>query len=141
MFCYFCKWVTDHGNHYLVKKKSKPIYLYRTKGTYCGYMGHYQKKNFDDSLNECSAQSAQIGSIIGYSSQSTTSPSKGVVKFFCLIVPHPCSHNMYLCLDIFFDQVLVAMTCEVLGKLGESSPFLRLYTISCDYFISRTQLF
>ena len=43
-------WCTAHGNQYLVKKKSKQIYLYRTKGTYCGYMGDCQTKKFDDSF-------------------------------------------------------------------------------------------
>ena len=28
------------------KKKSEQIYLYRTKGTYCGYMGDCQTKKF-----------------------------------------------------------------------------------------------
>ena len=34
---------TADGNDYLGQKKSKEIYLYRTKGTYCGYMGMLRK--------------------------------------------------------------------------------------------------
>ena len=32
------------------KKKSKQIYLYRTKGTYCGYMGDCKKIQYQHSF-------------------------------------------------------------------------------------------
>ena len=32
------------------KKKSKQIYLHRTKGTYCSYMGNYKKVKFQHSF-------------------------------------------------------------------------------------------
>ena len=34
---------TAVGNDYLGQKKFKQIYQYRTKGTYCDYMGEYKK--------------------------------------------------------------------------------------------------
>ena len=41
---------TAHGNVYLGQKKSKEIYLYRTKGTYCGYMGNSKIIKFQHSF-------------------------------------------------------------------------------------------
>ena len=71
------------------KKKFKQIYQYRTKGTYCDYMGDYRKIKKQHSFRRqqlaCSAQSAQMG---GYFSLSTTGPSKGVLFFNFFMVSH-----------------------------------------------------
>ena len=71
------------------KKKFKQIYQYRTKGTYCGYMGDYKKIKKQHSFRRqqlpCSAQSAQMA---GYFSLSTTGPSKGVLFFNFFMVSH-----------------------------------------------------
>ena len=71
------------------KKKFKQIYQYRTKGTYCDYMGDYRKIKKQHSFRRqqlaCSAQSAQMA---GYFSLSTTGPSKGVLFFNFFMVSH-----------------------------------------------------
>ena len=100
------------------KKKSKQIYLHRTKGTYCSYMGNYKKVNFQHSFRRqqfaCSAQSAQIGR---YFSLSTTGPSKGVPIFNFFIVPHVATiytfGSIYVdLLGLFLAQVIVSMSCD-----------------------------
>ena len=71
------------------KKKFKQIYQYRTKGTYCGYMGDHKEIKKQHSFRRqqlpCSAQSAQMA---GYFSLSTTGPSKGVLFFNFFMVSH-----------------------------------------------------
>ena len=41
--CQMVNEFTAHANDFLGQKKLKQIYLYRTKGTYLGYMGDYEK--------------------------------------------------------------------------------------------------
>ena len=100
------------------KKKFKQIYQYRTKGTYCDYMGDYRKIKKQHSFRRqqlaCSAQSAQMG---GYFSLSTTGPSKGVLFFNFSIVSHVvtiCTFGPILVdlLELFLVQVTIAMSCD-----------------------------